>query len=51
MTTPQHMSLLQLAMHLQSLPERPVLWTDFDRAVRDEYDERVIALEKQGRAA
>ena len=45
MTTPAAMTLLQLSMHLQSLPDREVVWTQFDRAVRDEYDRRVLAQE------
>jgi hypothetical protein len=51
MKTPASMTLLQLAMHVQNLHERPVAWTAFDRAARDEYDERVLALEQKGRAA
>lgn len=45
MKTPASMTLLQLALHVQHLPEREVLWTRFDRAARDEYDRRVTALE------
>lgn len=43
----EHMTLLQLALHVQSLPPRPIDWRDFDRAARDEYDRRVLALEKK----
>jgi len=46
----RHMTLLQLALHVASLPDRPVIWTQFDRDARDEYDRRVVALE-QGAAA
>ena len=46
MTTPRAMSTLQLALVIASLPDRPVLWTRFERAVRDEYDRRILAQEQ-----
>lgn len=46
MKTPSAMSTLQLAMHLASLPERELLWRDFDHQVRDEYDRRILDREQ-----
>ena len=46
MTNVQAMSDLQLAMHLASLPERELLWRDFDHQVRDEYDRRILTREQ-----
>jgi hypothetical protein len=40
------MSTLQLALIIQNLPERPVLWTAFERETRDEYDRRIAAVEE-----
>jgi hypothetical protein len=39
------MSTLQLALIIQNLPERPVLWTMFEREARDEYDRRIAAAD------
>lgn len=42
----ESMTLLQLALWVQNLSERPVIWTDFDHAVRDEYDRRILEQEQ-----
>lgn len=45
MTNVKAMSLLQLASVVANLPDRPVIWTRFERAARDEYDARILARE------
>lgn len=40
-------SLTQLALVVANLPDREVLWTRFERAARDEYDRRVVAIREE----
>ena len=45
MTTPQAMTLLELYLRLDDIPDREELRTAFDREVIREYDQRVLAIE------
>ena len=40
------MSLTQLALIVANLPDRPILWTQFERDARDEYDRRIMDKER-----
>jgi len=48
---PARMTTTALWMRLQLCPAEDRLWTEHEKAVRDEYDRRILAIDAERRAA